>query len=189
MKETIVLFLMLCFVACTTNKSTTNTPSKVKPTATNATKPPTVNATTPASEATTTMDFSGPPTTVYKTKVDYNNKVPVTLSEDKTKIVSYPSPKDVFYNGNLAYPTQLAQGFLLDNRGIGKNVAFLNISYEAYSNLLETPNLQNMYNMIIDKDPLIQMCNCGNRLKYTNVVADMNRLINDKKLSKCQKIK
>ena len=110
-------------------------------------------------------------------------------SEYKTRIVSYPSPKDVFYNGNLAYPTPLAQGYLLDNRGIGKNIAFLNMTYEEYSNLSEVPSLQNMYNMIIDKDPLVQMCNCGNRLKYANVVSDMNRLINDNKLSKCQKIK
>lgn len=196
MKQLLIFLGMLFFIACTTNKSNKIAPPKIKPSA-NTTKPSTVKPTTPASvkpttpasEITTTMDFSGPPTTVYKTKSDYNNKVPVTLSEDKTRIVSYPSPKDVFYNGNLAYPTPLAQGYLLDNRGIGKNIAFLNMTYEEYSNLSEVPSLQNMYNMIIDKDPLVQMCNCGNRLKYANVVSDMNRLINDNKLSKCQKIK
>ena len=123
MKQLLIFWGMLFCVACTTNKSIQSAPPKIKPSA-NTTKPSTVKPTTPANEITTTMDFSGPPTTLYKTKADYNNKVPVTLSEDKTKIVSYPSPKDVFYNGNFAYPTPLAQGYLLDNRGIGKNVAY-----------------------------------------------------------------
>ena len=95
----------------------------------------------------------------------------------------------MFYNGNLAYPTPLEQGYLLDNRGIGKNVTFLNITYLDYSNLPQAPSLQDLYKMIIDKDPLVQMSNCGNRQKYGNVVSEMNRLIKDIKLSKCQKIK
>lgn len=189
MKPLLILGLLAFFVACTSNKNTISTPPTTKPSA-NGTKPPTVKPSTSSSETIPTMDFSGPPTTVYKTKRNYNNKVPVTLSDDKTKIVAYPSPKDVFYNGNLAYPTQLAQGYLLDNRGIGKNVAFLNITYEEYSNLIETPDVASMYSNIIDKDPLVQMCNCGNRLQYTtNVVAKLNQLINDNKLSVCKKIK
>lgn len=181
----LILIVTFLVAACTANKNTSKPTSVVKP---NTSVKPTTTQPAPVSE-TTTMDFSGPPTTVYKTKQNYNDKVPITLSDDKAKIVAYPSPKDVFYNGNLAYPTPLAQGYLLDNRGIGKNVAFLSITYQEYSNLPQAPNLQDMYTMIIDKDPLLQMCNCGNRYKYSNPVAAMNQLISDNKLDKCQKIK
>ncbi|MDD4214166.1 MAG: hypothetical protein PHR81_05090, partial [Bacteroidales bacterium] len=44
---------------------------------------------------------------IYKTKNDYYEKVPVTLSADKESIVSYPDIMDVFYQGELAYPTHL----------------------------------------------------------------------------------
>ena len=44
-----------------------------------------------------TIDYSAGPTTfIYKTKGDYNNLVPVILSDDKTNISSYPHPKDIF---------------------------------------------------------------------------------------------
>ena len=188
MKTILLLYIVLVtasFASCTTNKTTHQ--ATVKPKAT--VKPNQTQPTPSTMSNELVMDFSGPATIVYKTKENYNNKVPVILSDDKTRIVSYPSLKDIFYNGTLAYPTQLEQGYLLDNRGIGKNVAFLNITYEEYSILSEVPALQNMYAMIIEKDPLLQMCNCGNRYKYNNVVSDMNRLIRDKKLNKCQKIK
>ena len=42
-----------------------------------------------------TTDYSRPHLIVYKTKVDYNNFVPIILSEDKTEIISYPDPIDV----------------------------------------------------------------------------------------------
>ncbi len=188
-KGIITLCLIILTIACGTNRSSQNHIPPPKPTAvvkpsTSTTKPtPTSTANAPA------MDFSGPPTIVYKTKANYNNKVPVTLSDDKSRIVSYPAPKDVFYNGSLAYPSPLEQGYLLDNRGIGKNVAFLSLTYEEYSNLSQVPTLQDLYAMIIDKDPLTQMCNCGNRNKYNDVAADMNRLIKDNKLGVCSKIK
>ena len=64
------------------------------------------------------LDFSaGPPIIIYKTKADYFDKVPVTLSEDKSMIVAYPSPGDLFYKGGLSLPTKLDDGYLLDNRG------------------------------------------------------------------------
>ena len=129
---------------------------------------------------------AGPPTIIYKTKKDYNQFVPVILSEDKSKIVSYPHPKDVFYKGELAYPTKLKSGYLLDNRGINSNVAFLNITYEDYSKLEKAPLPDELFLMISDKDPLIEIYNCGNRYTFKNEISDLNKLIENNGLKKCK---
>jgi len=133
------------------------------------------------------MNFkAGPQTIVYKTKRDYNKFVPVTLSEDKSKIVSYPHPKDVFYKGEFAYPTELINGYLLDNKGINNNVAFLNITYEDYSKLEKVPLLDDLFSMIIDKDPLLEIYNCGNRYTFKNELSDLNKLLENNGLKDCK---
>jgi hypothetical protein len=133
------------------------------------------------------LDFNNPPTYVYKTKADYSKNVPVLLSEDKTKIIAYPAPTDVYYNGKLAYPTELSKNYLLDNRGIGLNVAFLKMTYEEYSQLKEVPSLKVLFDQIIDNDPLIELCNCGNRNQFNDIEV-LNQLVK-KNLSKCKKLK
>jgi hypothetical protein len=100
----------------------------------------------------------GPQTIVYKTKKDYYNLVPVLLSDDKTEIISYPHPIDIKVGDTYVTPTKLNEGYLLDNRGIGKNVAFLNMTYEQYSKLDRVPTLEELQNMIVDKNPLEVMC-------------------------------
>ena len=107
-----------------------------------------------------------PQAIVYKTKGDYTKYVPVTLSEDKSKIVSYPAPQDVFTNGKLALPTQLAHGFLLDNRGIGPNSAFIKITYEEYAKLAQPPSPDELYKLIIDKEPFTEMYDLGPRSNF-----------------------
>ena len=136
-----------------------------------------------------TIDYSaGPPTYIYKTKKDYNNLVPVILSDDKSKITSYPHPKDLFYKGELAIPVQLKEGYLLDNRGISKNVVFLNITYEDYSKLNTIPSVDELFEMIIEMDPLTELYNCGNRHQYKNEVSELNKLILNKQLVRCKKV-
>src|SRR5580693_4313855 len=71
------------------------------------------------------VNYASPSAVIYKTKGDYSKNVPVTLSDDKSKIVSYPAVQDIYYKGALAYPTPLAKGYWLDNRGINVNSAFL----------------------------------------------------------------
>jgi hypothetical protein len=108
------------------------------------------------------------PVIIYKTTSDFYNNVPVILSDDKTDIVSFPDRSDVYFNGKLAYPTRLDNGYLLDNRGIGKNVAFLNITYEQYSKLSATPTKTELLKMILDKNPLTELYNC-NQLPSNNI--------------------
>lgn len=132
----------------------------------------------------------GPQTIVYKTKADYSKLVPVLLSDDKSQIISYPHPKDIKLGETLALPTALSKGYLLDNRGIGPNVAFLKITYEEYAKREEAPSLAEMEAMIIDKDPLLELCNCGNSKVFTDKVNQLNDVIEAGKLgTTCRVIK
>ena len=135
------------------------------------------------------IDYAGIPTIVYKTTKDYSKNVPVTLSDDKTKIVSYPAPSDIYYKGNLSYPTVLSNGYLLDNRGISVNTAFTKYTYDEYSKLIESPNLITLYNSIIEKEPFIEIYNCGNRYRFKDETQELNTIILQKKLNNFKKIK
>ncbi len=133
------------------------------------------------------LNFSEPATFVYKTKADYTKNVPVTLSDDKTQIVAYPAPQDLYSNGKLAYPTALSNGYLLDNRGINANTAFLKLTYAQYSQLKEVPRLKDLFQQIIDKDPFTELCNCGNRFQFKSTAA-IDSLV-AAQLKPCKRIK
>jgi hypothetical protein len=126
-----------------------------------------------------------PPTLVYKTKLDYFYNVPVTLNDEKTMITSYPDVKDVFYKGELAYPTKLENGYLLDNRGISKNIAFLKYTYEEYSKLEKTPDLEVLFKSIIDNDPLLELYKCD----CQKDIFEINNIILSNTLKNCYKLK
>jgi hypothetical protein len=104
-----------------------------------------------------------PPVIIYKTKEDYSDKVPVTLSDDKTEIISYPDARDLIRNGELTLPVELHDGFLLDQRGIDQNVAFLSISYGTFTRAMRVYTVQQLYDLILDKDPLVEMYDCGHK--------------------------
>ncbi len=135
------------------------------------------------------IDYSGPSTIIYKTTKDFSKNVPVTLSADKTKIVSYPAPGDIYFKGKLAYPTELVKGYLLDNRGISINTAFIKYTYEEYSKLKEVPDLKTLYSLIVEKEPVVEMYNCGNRYKFKDEVLELNSIITQQKLSAYKKMK
>lgn len=113
----------------------------------------------------------------------------MTLSADKDKIVSYPDIRDIYYNGKLSEPTFLADSFLLDNRGIGPQVAFLSYTYEEYSKLQATPPATDLMKMLLNKDPLVEMYQCGLRSQYTDIEKELNTLITSGKLNTCKKLK
>ena len=138
---------------------------------------------------TSSVTVPGPRCIVYKTKADYSQLVPVILSSDKSKVVSYPDVKDIYYNGKLAYPTQLLDGYLLDNRGIGPDVAFLKLTYEEYSRLITTPHAGELLKMIFDKDPLTEMYECGNRNQYQDPAGTMRLWIRSGELFHQKRLK
>jgi hypothetical protein len=157
------LYSMMVFLACSGTKKA-NKPEEESP-----------------------LIFGNAPTYIYKTKGDYNQNIPVVLSADKKTIVSYPDPKDVGNNGKLATPTPLTDGYLLDNRGITPDVAFLKYTYEEYSQLKSVPSLNDLYAMIIDKDPLTELCDCGSRYQFKDPEA-FDNLVKEK-FKRCKRIK
>lgn len=125
-------------------------------------------------------------TTVYKTIADFNNLVPITMNENRTEITSYPAPSDVIINGKLTTPTQLKNGYLLDNRGITANTVFLKYTYENYSKLENAPSLEEMMGNIAEKHPLSELIDCGPRSQFKDEVKEINSLI-DNNFPSCKK--
>ncbi|HOH99220.1 MAG TPA: hypothetical protein PLE85_01655 [Bacteroidales bacterium] len=131
----------------------------------------------------------GPSVMVYKTRADYRQLVPVILSEDRKAIISFPAPGDVYYKGELALPQLLENGFLLDRRGIDERVAFIGMTYEEYSQLKESPTPEMLLQLIVDKDPIIEMYHCGSAYQYQDLEVEMLRRSRDNDWSGCRKIK
>lgn len=86
-----------------------------------------------------------PKARIYKTNGDYDSLVPVTLDASRTKLISYPSPGDL----KSGLPVKLADGFLLDNRGIGANTAFTRWTYAEYSAMKSAPSPREIMDNII----------------------------------------
>lgn len=115
----------------------------------------------------TQVDYTGPPTMVYKMKKDYSNLVPVVLNEEKTEILVYPAPKDLYnQKRELRFPLPLDKGFYLDEIGIGLNTAYISLTIDEYAHLLEAPSRDSLFTLIVDHDPFKRMYNLGNRKKY-----------------------
>ena len=114
---------------------------------------------------------------VYKTRGDYAHHLPVILNDERTAVVSYPDPRDVRTSAGFTLPTRLSKGYLLDKRGINKNVAFLKVTYEEYSQLAQLPTTDELYALILDKDPLLELCDCGEKLGVNAAAEQINKLI------------
>ncbi len=128
------------------------------------------------------------PVIIYKTKAEYYNLVPVFLSEDKNKITFYPSREDLYKDDFLSYPNKMSKDYIYDNFGINENIAFLDISYDDYSQSSQELSREVLYEKIIDKDPILEMYDCKN-LDIANNIVELNKLIKRNELSQCEKIK
>jgi len=117
------------------------------------------------------------PLIIYKTVADYYDKVPVTLNETKDKIVSFPAPSDLLYEGELALPLILNRDYLLDRRGIHVNSAFTSYTYEEYSRMESPPSLEKLFDSIIDKEPFESMYDCGSPGQFKDPEKELNKEI------------
>ena len=111
------------------------------------------------------------------------------MNDEKTEITSFPAPGDLKYKGNPSLPTELENGFLLDNRGITRNVAFTSYTYEEYMALEKTPSKEDLLTRIVDQDPLTEMYNCGKRAAYQDEVVELNKIIQAGDFSNFRKLK
>lgn len=123
------------------------------------------------------------PVVVYKTKRDYSRQVPISLSADKSRIISYPDPGDLRRaDGSFNYPTSLRNGYLLDNRGIGLNTAFLKLTYAEYAALEERPAMEDLKGWILDAEPMLELYRCEHLQRTERLPAELNRMIGAKEL-------
>jgi len=134
-------------------------------------------------------DPTKPPCIVYKTRSNYDSLVHIRLTEDKKHVAFYPAPVDVLYNGVLAYPTKLAKGYLLDNRGININSAFINITLAEYSRLAQAPTEREFLERIVDADPITEIFYCGNKSYDIDFITNLNTIINNNRMDEWEKIK
>ena len=113
------------------------------------------------------IDYQGAPTIIYQMKADYSVLVPITLNAEKTEIVAYPGPKDLFnQEGELRFPLPLENGFYLDEIGIGINSAFISLTIDQYAHMMQLPSTDSLFKLILDKDPFKKMYDLGNRKHY-----------------------
>lgn len=127
-------------------------------------------------------EIAFPQVFVYKMKKDYSNNVPVIMDNSRTRIISYPAPGDLKRGDGYAIPTKLNDGFWLDNKGIGPNVAFLSYTYEEYASLKQAPSMEELMKSIIDKDPLSYHAYCGRRNNFKDIEGEINQLIDSGKI-------
>lgn len=134
-------------------------------------------------------EILGPRAIIYKTIRDFSNNVPIVMDATKTKIVYYPAPSDVYYQGRLAKPLALKNGYWLDNRGIGINTVFTDFTYEEYSSLQNVPGLEQLYSRILEKNPMVEIIDCGIRPDISSVKEDdyWNKVV-DNDFSDCKRV-
>lgn len=127
---------------------------------------------------------------VYRTKQDLHDKVPVGLSVDRQHIISYPSPQDLRVDGGLLLPTSLGATHWLDNKGVGLYTGFLRMTYAEYAALNEAPAIAEMEAQLLDRDPFVELCDCGTRGSIADPVKELGELVRKGQLrERCKVLK
>lgn len=98
-----------------------------------------------------------PAAIIYRTTGHYDNNVPVTMDETRTRIMSYPAPADLRAADGYATPLPLRNGYLLDRRGMTRTTAFLDYTYAEYAALETTPSAGELAKHVIDKHPIAEL--------------------------------
>ena len=114
---------------------------------------------------------------VYRTRTDLYRQVPITLNEAKDRVISFPAPSDLYFEGELALPVKLNDGYLLDRRGIGPHTVFTSFTYKEYSRMDAPPSTQELLDSVIDADPFESIYDCGKAGSYQNLLEELNSKI------------
>lgn len=117
------------------------------------------------------------PVIIYTTTTDLFDRVPVTMNSEKDRIVSFPAPSDLYYQGELALPVRLKKGYLLDRRGINANSVFTSYTYREYAGLKSPPSLDDLMKSITHPEPFESMYNCGTKSDFQDLVDELNGAI------------
>lgn len=83
---------------------------------------------------------------IYRTSIDVDAYVPVTVNPVDGSLISYPAPSDIT---GASMPVVLKDGWLLDRRGISPNTRFVRYTYSQYHDLSEAPSPAKLLEAII----------------------------------------
>lgn len=119
------------------------------------------------------------PIIIYRTKADYSQLVPITLSEDGQQVVSYPAPTDLMRGQDYTLPTPLADGWLLDNRGITPHSVFIRLSYAEYGALERSPSTEELLQLVVDPNPFVSIVLCDRQQIDDPTPKKLNRYITE----------
>jgi hypothetical protein len=128
------------------------------------------------------------PVTIYQTSSDYSGLVPVQLSPDGQRIVSFPDPRDLKVGDRWLKPVKLKNGFWLDQQGVGRNTAFLQLNYEEYAALPAVPDSATLLELILVRKPFMSMYACGRKSDFGNLVVELNQAVVKNRLDRFKKI-
>lgn len=133
----IIFAATLGMLGCSTNKGLTNEPQPTE------VQLPTINQEKPMGGL---MNYV-PKAQIYRTNGNYNDNVPIQVSADGREIISFPAPTDL---GPQSKPLPLADGYLLDRRGISPyNTRFTTYTYSQYAALPTAPGIAELLKSII----------------------------------------
>lgn len=126
-----------------------------------------------------------PKAKIYRTNGDYDKNVPITLNQERNKVVSYPAPSDI---GEFCTPVPLDNGFLLDRRGITATSAFINMTYSDYAALENAPRPSELLEMVIPDARVTEIYLLPYRVgEAQKEIPQINLLIKDG-MKDCEKI-
>lgn len=147
MKKNIMTIIAIATIGALTACQSSKETNKAENAETTVTETVNENGTIPP------LAMAMPRVVIYKTTADFSNNVPFAMDDSKTQIVSFPDPADIKDNKR---PTQLDNGYLLDNFGIGKNVVYTDYTYEQFAALESVPDLETLMQHIVERNPLVE---------------------------------
>lgn len=117
-----------------------------------------------------------PRAVIYKTSGDFDSNVPVTLDAGRTSLVSYPAPTDLT---DASTPVRLADGWLLDRRGITPTTAFTRWTYDEYAALPAAPSAEAILAAVIPGARVTEIRRLPFYVGEATDTEAINRLITD----------
>lgn len=116
-----------------------------------------------------------PKAIVYKTNVEVDDRVPISVDEEGGTVLSYPAPTDIT---GASAPIRLADGYLLDRRGISRSSRFLQLSYEEYRSLGQVPSTEELLGRVIPEARVVEIWQLPMRLSdAVSDTASVNAII------------
>lgn len=115
-----------------------------------------------------------PKVKIYRTNGDYDNLVPITLDATRTKVISFPDPKDITESSE---PVKLDDGFLLDRRGVGMNTAFTHYTYKEYMSLPHAPSASELLAAVIPDARVTEVLEMPFTIESGDIVKRCNEYI------------